>query len=104
MSSREQSMKAAVQSSELDLAHRQAVAAAIAGLQDAALAEIRLAGPGVGSLADAAVSSATPFLRAPLLAKMSAVAALHPAAGNADGFCGTCGMSAPCTTAEALQW
>jgi hypothetical protein len=104
MSSREHGVKAAAQSSKLDRAHQQAVAAAIAGLQDAALAEIRLTGPGVGPLADAAVSSATPFLRAPLLAKMSAVAVLHPAAGNADGFCGTCGTLAPCTTAEALKW
>jgi hypothetical protein len=104
MSGKEHAVRAAAHSSQLDVAHRQAVAAAVAGLQDPALAEIRLTGPGVGSLADAAVSSATPFLRAPLLAKMSAVAALHPAAGNADGFCGTCRIPAPCPTAEALQW
>jgi len=83
-------------------AHRTAVAAATAGLQDAALGTGRLTGPGVAVLADAAVSSATPFLRAPLLTRISGALLLHPVAGDAGGACPTCAVPAPCPTAEAL--
>jgi hypothetical protein len=100
----DQNSKALAQSAALEQAHGYAVNAAIAGLQDPALAGMRLCGSGVPRLADAAVSSATPFVRAPLLARISAASILHPQAGNADGDCGTCGTKAPCPTAEALQW
>jgi hypothetical protein len=89
---------------QLESAHAHAVGAAVAGLQDAALAGARLAGPAVPLLADAAVSSATPFLRAPLLARMSAVLVLHPPAGDESGHCTTCGTLSPCPTAEVLAW
>jgi hypothetical protein len=52
---------------DLDRAHGRGVGAAIAGLQDPALGGSRITGHAVGKLAEAAVSSATPFLRAPLL-------------------------------------
>jgi hypothetical protein len=91
-------------SADLDRAHDRGVGAAIAGLQDAALGSQRLTGPSVPALAEAAVSSATPFLRAPLLARISAGLVLHPPAGNEQGDCATCGTPAPCATAEALQW
>ena len=65
-------------SEQLETAHRFGVLAAMAGLQDAALEEIRLTGPDVPRLADAAVSSATPFVRAPLLARISRALLLHP--------------------------
>lgn len=87
----------------LENAHRNAAAAAAAGLQDPALAEIRLSGADVGELAEAAVSSATPFLRAPLLARVSAALILHPVAGNSSGWCETCDQPAPCATAKALK-
>ena len=89
---------------ELEQAHRYGVGAAVAGLQDAALGAARLSGPGVSPLADAAVTSATPFLRAPLLGRLSAALLLHPPAGDEDGRCRTCDTSAPCETAEVLQW
>jgi hypothetical protein len=85
---------------ELDQAHRQGVGAATDGLKDAALGDIRLSGDGVPVLADAAVSSATPFLRAPLLARLSRVRLLHPAAATE---CPTCRVPAPCETARALD-
>jgi hypothetical protein len=84
---------------DLELAHREAVRAATAGLGDAALGRLRLSGPGVATLAEAAVSSATPFLRAPLLARLSQVRLLHPAQ-PADGQCPTCSVPAPCPTAQ----
>ena len=86
---------------DLEQAHRDGVGAGIAGLQDAALGRSRLRGPAVPALAEAAVSSATPFLRAPLLGRISAALLLHRAA---DGMCPTCGVLAPCPTVEALQW
>ena len=89
--------------SALEQAHRYGVGAAEAGLRDAALGPLRLTGPGVPLLADAAVTSATPFLRAPLLARISAALLLHPAAGEDSGACPTCGGPAPCATAVALQ-
>ena len=89
---------------DLERAHLQAVGAARAGLQDAALGALRLTGTGVPVLADAAVTSATPFLRAPLLAKLSAALLLHPAAGHEHGRCTTCETAAPCKTSEALSW
>jgi hypothetical protein len=88
----------------LEAAHRHAVRAATAGLQDAGLAGLRLTGPGVPALAEAAVSSATPFLRSPLLARISGVLRLHPPGGNADGECSTCHVEAPCATSRAAQW
>ena len=87
---------------ELELAHRQAAGAASAGLQDSALGALRLSGSAVTELADAAVTSATPFLRAPLLARASAALLLHPVAGDTDGLCPTCRATAPCATAQAL--
>jgi hypothetical protein len=89
---------------DLEHAHGLGVGAASAGLQDAALGALRLTGAGVGRLADAAVSSATPFLRAPLLARMSHVQRLHPSSGDEVGQCPTCGTPAPCETSEAVQW
>ena len=89
---------------ELEQAHRYGVGAAQAGLQDAALGGLRLTGAGVSRLADAAVTSATPFLRAPLLGRLSAALLLHPPAGDEDGECRSCGTAAPCATAEVLQW
>src|SRR4051794_11164250 len=53
----------------LDSAHSRGVAAAVAGMTDPALGAGRLAGAGVPILAEAAVTSATPYLRAPLLAR-----------------------------------
>jgi hypothetical protein len=89
---------------DLERAHARGVGAAIAGLQDAALGGRRLTGPAVPTLAEAAVSSATPYLRAPLLARISAGLVLHPPAGNEHGECATCGTPAPCMTAKALKW
>ena len=87
-----------------DSAHSRGVAAAVAGMSDPALGAGRLAGPGVPVLAEAAVTSATPFLRAPMLARMSAVLRLHPPGGNPGDRCGSCGVEVPCPTARALQW
>lgn len=88
---------------DLERAHVSGVAAARAGMTDAALGAGRLTGPGVEVLADAAVSSATPYLRAPLLARISAVRLLHPSAGNEDGVCPSCGVEAPCATTRELS-
>ena len=88
---------------ELEQAHRHGVGAATAGLQDAALGALRLRGTGVRALAEAAVSSATPFLRAPLLARISRAVLLHPPAGGGDGRCPTCRVEAPCDTARELR-
>jgi hypothetical protein len=87
---------------DLERAHRQGVHAAVNGLQDAALGAARLIGAGVGPLAEAAVTSATPFLRAPLLGRISAALALHPPYGAEDGRCPTCAAVAPCATAQVL--
>lgn len=86
---------------DLEQAHGRAVRAATAGVQDAALGTVRLSGPDVPEIAEAAVSSATPFLRAPLLARISRVRMLHPDR-PASGLCPTCGVDAPCTTAKEL--
>ncbi len=86
----------------LEQAHRYGVGAAVAGLSDAALGPYRLTGPLVPLLADAAVTSATPFLRAPLLARISGALRLHPVAGDAGGTCATCSVPAPCATAREL--
>ena len=88
---------------ELEAAHGYGVGAATAGLQDAALGGLRLAGPAVRTLAEAAVSSATPFLRAPLLGRISAAGRLHPLAGDDSGSCPSCRTAAPCATARELQ-
>jgi hypothetical protein len=87
---------------DLDQAHARAASAAAAGLADAALGPLRLSGSGVGPLAEAAVSSATPFLRAPLLARLSAVRALHPTDAELAVACPECGTPTPCPTARAL--
>ncbi len=106
---------------EWDEAHRHAVAAATAGLGDPALGASRLTGPGVPALAEAAVTSATPYLRAPLLARLQAAADLHlpepdpedlsgpgaravPGPGaQASRPCPTCGTAYPCETVRRLQ-
>ena len=88
---------------DLVRAHASGVAAARAGMSDAALGSGRLTGPGVEALADAAVSSATPYLRAPLLARISAVRLLHPPTGDEDGRCPSCGVEAPCATNQELS-
>jgi beta-glucosidase/6-phospho-beta-glucosidase/beta-galactosidase/glycosyltransferase involved in cell wall biosynthesis len=88
---------------DMERAHRQATGAAAAGLQDAGLAGARLAGPSVPQLAEAGVTSATPFVRAPLLARLSAARLLHPVDGDDRGRCTTCGTPAPCDTAVALH-
>jgi hypothetical protein len=87
---------------DLDRAHDQGVQAAVAGLQDPGLGAVRLTGSAVAVLAEAAVSSATPFLRAPLLSRLSRVLQLHPPAGRADGDCPSCHEPAPCRTAREL--
>jgi hypothetical protein len=87
---------------DLEQAHAYAVGAATAGLQDAGLGSSRLTGSAVPVLAEAAVTSATPFLRAPLLARLSQVRMLHPATGAA-GVCPTCQVPAPCPTAKEVQ-
>jgi hypothetical protein len=86
---------------DLEQAHGYAVGAASAGLQDAGLGALRLTGAAVPVLADAAVTSATPFLRAPLLARLSRVRLLHPEQSD-DGRCPSCAVPAPCPTAEEL--
>jgi hypothetical protein len=88
---------------DLEQAHRRGVAAAEEGLSDAALGATRLDGTAVSLLAEAAISSASPFLRAPLLSRISSVLRLHPPAGAEDGRCPACGTAAPCVTAQAVQ-
>jgi hypothetical protein len=88
---------------ELEFAHRQGVTAAGHGLQDAALGALRLTGTGVSVLAEAAVSSATPFLRAPLLSRIFNALRIHPVQGDDDGHCPTCQVPAPCATAQELN-
>jgi hypothetical protein len=86
----------------LEQAHTYAVGAATAGLQDAGLGPVRLTGAAVPVLAEAAVTSATPFVRAPLLSRLSRVRLLHPSAG-VDGRCPSCSAPAPCPTAKELD-
>lgn len=88
---------------DLEFAHRQAVVAAGHGLRDAALGAARLTGAGVPVLAEAAVSSATPFLRAPLLSRIFNALRMHPVRGDEAGRCVTCGVPAPCPTARELN-
>jgi hypothetical protein len=88
---------------ELEFAHRQGVTAAGHGLQDAALGTLRLTGSGVAVLAEAAVSSATPFLRAPLLSRIFNALRIHPVEGDDQGRCPTCRVPAPCQTAQELN-
>jgi hypothetical protein len=87
---------------DLEQAHAYAVGAAVAGLQDAGLGALRLTGTAVPVLADAAVTSATPFVRAPLLARLSRVRLLHPV-GGVEGRCPSCAVPAPCSTAKELD-
>ena len=86
---------------ELEQAHGEGVAAASAGLQDPGLGAARLTGTAVPLLAEAAVSSVTPFLRAPLLSRLHRARRLHTGAAGAP--CPTCGVPVPCPTAEALD-
>ena len=84
-------------------AHRAAVHAVGEGLSDSGLGPLRLAGSGVPVLAEAAVSSATPYLRAPLLGRIAAALALHaPTGGQRGEPCPVCHTAFPCPTAEAL--
>jgi hypothetical protein len=87
----------------LEQAHRYGVGAAQAGLRDPGLGALRLTGPAVAVLAEAAVTSATPFVRAPLLGRISGALLLHPAAGDAAGHCPSCRVPAPCPTAGVLR-
>ncbi len=87
---------------ELEQAHAYGVGAASAGLQDAGLGPVRLTGTAVRVLADAAVTSATPFLRAPLLSRLSRVRLLHPPEGT-EGSCPSCAVPAPCPTAREIE-
>lgn len=96
-------MTVASAAAALEQAHRYGVGAAEAGLRDPGLGALRLTGPAVATLAEAAVTSATPFVRAPLLARISAALLLHPVAGDDAGDCSTCGVRAPCDTAAALR-
>jgi hypothetical protein len=89
---------------ELEAAHRRAVGAASTGLQDSHLGGLRLTGSGVAVLAETAVTSATPYLRAPLLGRMSAALLLHPPGGEPGEHCPTCGTPVPCATAQVLSW
>jgi len=89
---------------ELEHAHRRAVGAAVAGMSDSGLRTGRLTGSGVPVLAEAAVSSATPFLRAPLLARISSALRLHPPGGESFELCPSCGELVPCSTARVLRW
>ncbi len=87
---------------DLEQAHAYAVGAACAGLQDAGLGPVRLTGSAVPVLAEAAVTSATAFLRAPLLSRLSRVRMLHPPAGT-DDRCPSCQVPAPCPTAKEID-
>ncbi|GAA2729767.1 hypothetical protein [Cellulomonas aerilata] len=86
---------------ELERAHAHGVGAALAGMQDAGLGPVRLTGTAVPVLAEAAVTSATPFLRAPLLSRLHRVRRLHT---TTDGqACPTCQVPSPCPTAQELD-
>ena len=84
---------------ELEQAHGYGVGAASAGLQDPGLGPVRLTGSAVPVLAEAAVTSATPFLRAPLLSRLHRVRRLHPVS---VAECPSCRVPAPCPTAQEL--
>ena len=86
---------------ELEEAHAYGVGAASAGLQDPGLGPVRLTGSAVPVLAEAAVTSATPFLRAPLLSRLHRVRRLHTA--DPQGWCPACRVTAPCPTIEELD-
>jgi len=86
---------------DLEQAHRYATGAAVAGLRDAGLGPLRLTGDAVPVLAEAAVTSATPFVRAPLLSRLSRVILLHPVHG-VEGRCPSCDVPAPCPTAREV--
>ena len=86
---------------ELEQAHRHGVRAALAGLQDPGLGPVRLTGTAVPVLAEAAVTSATPFLRAPLLSRLHRVRRLHTP--SVDDRCPTCRVPAPCPTVTELD-
>jgi hypothetical protein len=86
---------------ELERAHTFGVGAASAGLQDAGLGPVRLTGTAVPVLAEAAVTSATPFLRAPLLSRLHRVRRLHTPTG--DVLCPACGVTSPCPTVKELD-
>jgi hypothetical protein len=88
---------------DLEFAHRRAIAAATARLQVAALGSIRLTGSAVPELAEEAVSSATPYLRAPLLNRIARVLALHTVPVAPGTQCPTCGVPAPCPTVLELD-
>jgi hypothetical protein len=88
---------------ELEEAHRRGVQAAVAGLCDTSLGEAQLAGTTAPLLAEAAVSSATPYLRAPLLGRLSAVSLLHGAGMETGTICPSCGQVSPCQTQAAIQ-
>ncbi|MCU1431530.1 MAG: hypothetical protein JWP95_635 [Actinotalea sp.] len=88
--------------SDLERAHIHAVTAAAAGLQDAGLGPARLTGTAVPLLAEAAVTSATPFVRAPLLARLSRAQRLHRPVEGSD-ICPSCGTPSPCPTAKELD-
>lgn len=85
---------------EAETYHSYAVGAAVEGMRDPGLGPHRIVGPGARRLAEAAVTSATPFVRAPVLAVISAAAALH--AESDDGRCGECRQPSPCRTARTL--
>jgi hypothetical protein len=88
-----------------EVAHQRGVTAAAAGLQDAGLGVLRLSGSAVPVLAEAAVSSATPFLRAPLLSRLARIGELHPLDGTEQdpATCPSCGTPTPCATARFLH-
>ncbi len=89
---------------ELEQAHAYGVGAASAGLQDPGLGATRLTGSAVPVLAEAAVTSATPFLRAPLLSRLHRVRRLHTAdPADPAGWCPACRVTAPCPTIEELD-
>ena len=86
---------------ELERSHTYGVGAASAGMQDAGLGPVLLTGSAVPVLAEAAVTSATPFLRAPLLSRLHRVRRLHTPDGQ--GRCTSCRVPAPCPTAKELD-
>lgn len=85
-------------------AHRLSGRAATEGVQDPALGSRRLGGDAVTAVAEAAVASATPHLRAPLLAQVGAASRPHPesVADGEAGLCPTCLVPVPCPTAQVL--
>ncbi len=102
MSSWREKVRLTALAADMEQAHRFATGAAAAGLRDAGLGALRLAGDCVPVLAEAAVSSATPFVRAPLLSRLSRVRLLHPAAGGSEE-CPSCSVPSPCPTARELD-